>query len=161
MSKTKDNQALLESLTAKLIPTIRGAETGSGASEGSIFNENLPANHTPESSEEIFNYVAVFGAAGQKAAGEVTKAAMKANAELAAVDIHIPMGAFGHGDYRINRVTEATIPPAEKGGQATKKPSFGSSVTAITFVGSKAKSGLLGSARAAIKADFAAEFGDK
>lgn len=155
MAKPKENPELAK----KLVESIKGAETGTGTSEGDVFNDNLPEGHTKESANELFGYLTTFVAAGQDAAGQVALKAMEANADLKQVDVHIPMGGYGYGDYNVRQSAEVNVPPKEAGGASTKKTSYGLTTPAITFVGAQSKSGLLGAARTAIKANFTEKFG--
>lgn len=157
MAKPKENPAL----TKLIVESIVDATTGTGRSEGTIFNDTLPEGVTPEIAEQVFDHATVYAASSVAAAGQVSLAALKDNKELAHVDIHFPMGSFGYSDVRVNRERETTVPPATKGGEATKKMVFGSTDVGVTFVGGKTKVGLMGKAREAIKEEAASMFGPK
>lgn len=156
MAKLKSNPEIVEKIKA----SFTGIETGKGKSEGDIFNETLPEGLTAETVKAVSDHVTVFTAAGMEAAGTAVAAAMKKDKKLDMVDVTVPLGDFGNATYGIYREKEVTVPPAEKGGEPTKKLQYGSTKVDVTFVAGK-NSGLLGQARAAIKEDFSEKFGPK
>ena len=139
-----------ENLVNKIKKSITGAETGTGTAAPEIFNENLPEGLTPDTVQSVSDYVTVYVASGMEAAGDVALDAMKSNKKLDVVNIALPMGAFGQADTTVHRSKEVTIPPAEKGGEATKEVQYGVNSCSVSFVAGK-NSGLLGKARDHIK----------
>lgn len=156
MAKPKHNPEIVEKIQA----SITGAETGNGQAGDTIYNDCLPEDLSPETVQKVSDYTTVFVASGMEAAGNAALAAMKKDKKLESVSVNLPMGAFGQTDYVIHREKEVTIPPSEKGGEATKEIQYGSNRCNVTFIAGK-NSGLLGKARDAIKEQATEMFGKK
>lgn len=149
-----------EELVKKIQSSITGADTGVAQAGDGVYNECLPEGLTPEVVQQVSDYTTVFVASGMEAAGNASLAAMKKDKKLDSVSVNLPLGAFGQADYVIHRSKEVTIPPTEKGGEATKEIQFGVNRCNVSFVAGK-NSGLLGKARDAIKEEALAMFGKK
>ena len=149
-----------EELVKKIQTSITGAETGTAQAGDEVYNANLPEGLTAETVQQVSDYTTVFVASGMEAAGAVALAAMKKDKKLDSVNVNLPLGAFGQADCSVYRSKEVTIPPAEKGGEATKELQFGVNRCSVSFVAGK-NSGLLGKARDAIKEQATAIFGKK
>lgn len=156
MARPKHNPEIVEAIQA----SITGAETGTAQAGDAVYNDCLPEGLTPETVQQVSDYNTVFVASGMEAAGNVALAALKKDKKLDSVAVNLPMGAFGQADYTIHREKEITIPPTEKGGEATKEVQFGVNRCNVTFVAGK-NSGLLGKARDAIKEQATEMFGKK
>ncbi len=149
-----------EELVKKIQTSITGAETGVAQASDTVYNENLPEGLTPETVQQVSDYTTVFVASGMEAAGNASLAAMKKDKKLDSVSVNLPLGAFGQADYVVHRSKEVTIPPTEKGGEATKEVQFGVNRCNVSFIAGK-NSGLLGKARDAIKEEALSMFGKK
>ena len=149
-----------EELVKKIQASISGVETGTAQAGDGVYNECLPEGLTPETVQQVSDYTTVFVASGMEAAGSVALAAMKKDKKLESVSVNLPLGAFGQADCSVFRNKEVTIPPTEKGGEATKEVQFGVNRCSVSFVAGK-NSGLLGKARDAIKEQATTMFGKK
>ena len=156
MARPKHNPEIVEKIQA----AITGAETGIAQVADTVYNDCLPEGLTPETVQQVSDYTTVFVASGQEAAGNAALEALKKNKKLDSVSVNLPMGSFGQTDFTIHRSKEVTIPPAEKGGEATKEVQYGVTRCNVSFVAGK-NSGLLAKARDAIKEQAIEMFGKK
>lgn len=154
MARPKHNPEIVKAIQE----SITGAETGVAQAGDTVYNDCLPEDLTPEVVQKVSDYTTVFVASGQEAAGNAALAALKKDKKLESVSVNLPMGAFGQTDYTIHRSKEVTIPPAEKGGEATKEIQYGVNRCNVSFVAGK-NSGLLAKARDSIKESATEMFG--
>lgn len=139
MAKHEKNEVLIAAIEGSL------EGTANTTSKGSVFNDNLPENLTPEIVENVSDYVTDFVACGLEAVGRYSIKAMVADKELKDVTATIGMGAFGEVSYDINRERLVTPP---KGDPVVVK---GGSRHAVAFIAGK-NSGALAAAKKSIKA---------
>jgi len=165
MSKVKQDAALVEAIKK----SYSDPSSGAMVSEGNVFNEHLPLiktsgeetlQLTPEIITGVNDYVCKFSAAGVESAGDIALAAMKKDKKLDIVTAELPLGAFGRSNIAITREKEISIPSPEKGGTATTQIQYGSARLRVDFVAGR-NSGLLGQAKAAIRAEATSLFGPK
>lgn len=147
MSRAKHSPELVEAIKKSL------TGTESITSEGNVYDDNLPEGLTPDTVEAVSNYTTTFVASSVEAVGDMALQAMKKDKKLDQVEAEIKLGAFGKTDISVIREKEITIPPREKGGEASKKIQPGVTQVSVDFVAGR-NSGLLGKARAAIKENF-------
>jgi hypothetical protein len=155
MSKKQD-PALVEAIKN----AYAGAGTTSIVADSSVFNSHLPDDLTEAQVQSTCNYVTKLTSASLEAAGQIAICSMKDDKKMDIVTAEVGMGAFGKATHVIHRSKEVTIPPSEKGGEATTQTQYGVVRTKVDFVAGR-NSGLLGKARTAIKEEAAGLFGPK
>lgn len=159
MSK-KENEKQIDTLAEAIKTGMSVDSAGLLTDDEAVYNANLPEGITPELTEKLEQYNVNFIAAGASAAKDVAFDAMEKNAKLDEVSGRLHVGAFGHADLKVVREKAITIPPREKGGEATKGTSYGAMSVDVTFTAGK-RSGFLEKAIQAAKTEGAERFGKK
>lgn len=107
-------------LSAKLeVGMDLDAKTGVGTEKGNLYNENLPADLTPEVVKSVTNYNTTFVAAGTHAFGKLAVEAMKGNSGLDVATMEIKMGDRDKLSVSTKRV-ETKTDHLHGGGEVTK-----------------------------------------